>query len=185
MGGVYIAKVSGRLVPVRVDEIRSVDSKFHPKSLRYDVTNQKTGRKTTFRSAAKFRRPYNLASDVRSYTDAEPVTKEDWAEEKLQLEGHAIERQLSKAKSEAQILANKMRDEGISGGITKETQAEMNKFLDKDCTTDPIKDMMSVIEEELRYHLDDLEDQAKLLSSLDKIIRSHLQGMEIEKMSNT
>ena len=54
VGGVYFAKVSGRIVPVLVDAIREVDFD-HQGSRRYDVTNLHTKRKTTFRSAAKFR----------------------------------------------------------------------------------------------------------------------------------
>lgn len=60
VGGHYKAKVSGNLVTVRVDEIREVAGVRPmfgrtPYSNVYDVTNLKTGRKTTFRSAAKFR----------------------------------------------------------------------------------------------------------------------------------
>lgn len=46
-GGVYRAKVSERIVDVRVDEIAP--------GPRYAVTNLKTGRRLTFRSAQKFR----------------------------------------------------------------------------------------------------------------------------------
>lgn len=60
VGGYYRAKVSGNLVTVRVDAIREVPgwvsgtrSSSHQSV--YDVTNLKTGCKTTFRSAAKFR----------------------------------------------------------------------------------------------------------------------------------
>ncbi len=57
-GGRYIAKVSGTLVTVRVDKVRTGESNYrgYPR-LCYDVTNMATGRQTTFRSAAKFRRP--------------------------------------------------------------------------------------------------------------------------------
>lgn len=64
-GGKYIAKVSGVLTTVRVDEIREVGrSRMNHYSGRleytdkviYDVTNLKNGRRTTFKSAAKFRR---------------------------------------------------------------------------------------------------------------------------------
>ncbi len=61
VGGHYVAKVSGRLVTVRVDAIREYNPSFNAsyRSLRnatyYDVTNLATGRKTTFRSAAKVR----------------------------------------------------------------------------------------------------------------------------------
>ena len=68
VGGFYKGKINGKVVTVRVDGIREVsvyrhskyvglkgnDGKFSLKVV-YDVTNMVTGRKTTFRSAAKFR----------------------------------------------------------------------------------------------------------------------------------
>lgn len=60
--GHYVAKVGNNLTTVRVDAIREVDGfrgassgRTYPSYTCYDVTNLKTGRKTTFRSAAKFR----------------------------------------------------------------------------------------------------------------------------------
>lgn len=60
VGSVYAAKVSGNIVPVRVDVIREVFT-FDKSKTAYDVKNLKTGRVTTFRSAAKFR--YKLNDD--------------------------------------------------------------------------------------------------------------------------
>ena len=58
VGGKYVARISGELTTVRVNQIRDWESSLrsggHGKTL-YDVTNLSTGRKTTFRSAAKFR----------------------------------------------------------------------------------------------------------------------------------
>ena len=60
IGGIYHAKVSGRIVPVRVDEIHVTPAQVFDNmrgiksKTAYDVTNQVTGRKTTFRSAKKF-----------------------------------------------------------------------------------------------------------------------------------
>jgi len=57
--GLYVAKVSGNLVTVRVDGIEQMsfyNDKIRDRT-RYHVTNLKTGRKTIFRSAAKFRHP--------------------------------------------------------------------------------------------------------------------------------
>ena len=51
VGGKYVAKVSGRLTTVRVDDIRL----GYRDNRVYHVTNLTTGRKTIFRSAAKFR----------------------------------------------------------------------------------------------------------------------------------
>lgn len=54
VGGHYRAKVSNRLTTVRVDAIRERNG-FKKTETTYDVTNLSTGRKTTFRSATKFR----------------------------------------------------------------------------------------------------------------------------------
>ena len=53
-GGKYRAKVNGKLVIVRVNEIYTITTGAITVT-RYRVTNLATGRKTTFRSAAKFR----------------------------------------------------------------------------------------------------------------------------------
>ena len=55
VNGHYTAKISGNLVTVRVDSIDGHGSKEVP--TKYRITNLNTGRKTTFRSAAKFRAP--------------------------------------------------------------------------------------------------------------------------------
>lgn len=61
VGGLYVAKVSNNLTTVRVDGIDKVpsyrmNSRLSAEKTVYRVTNLKTGRKTTFSSAAKFRR---------------------------------------------------------------------------------------------------------------------------------
>jgi hypothetical protein len=62
VGKIYSAKVSGQIVHVRVEAIREVDGwngggfRHRRKSTtHYDVTNLRTKRKLTFKSAAKFR----------------------------------------------------------------------------------------------------------------------------------
>lgn len=65
VGGYYMAKVSNNIVRVRVDGIRTVigygrgvgiyGTRSTADKTVYDVTNTVTGRKTMFRSAAKFR----------------------------------------------------------------------------------------------------------------------------------
>lgn len=56
VGGEYFAKVAGVVTRVRVDAIREGYLIYQGGSrTQYDVTNLKTGRRTTFRSAAKFR----------------------------------------------------------------------------------------------------------------------------------
>jgi len=58
VGGHYTAKIAGNLTTVRVDAIRQRYTNSRGQSCcrdHYDVTNLRTGRKTTFRSAAKFR----------------------------------------------------------------------------------------------------------------------------------
>ena len=55
VGGLYLAKVSGRLVTVRVESIQEVYAYNSRLGTRYGITNLLTGRMTAFRSAAKFR----------------------------------------------------------------------------------------------------------------------------------
>lgn len=55
VGGHYLAMVSGRLVTVRVDRISPRFTGGGREYLAYEVTNLATGRRTVFRSAAKFR----------------------------------------------------------------------------------------------------------------------------------
>lgn len=57
VGGLYRARVSGNSTTVRVDAIRPVTQygSGDRNVVLYDVTNLATGRRTTFRSAAKFR----------------------------------------------------------------------------------------------------------------------------------
>lgn len=64
VGGHYLAKVSNVITTVRVDAIREIDGckesaysgrRSTPAKTRYDVTNLRTGRTTTFDSAMKFR----------------------------------------------------------------------------------------------------------------------------------
>lgn len=64
-GGRYLAKVSGKLTVVLVEEIREVQtyrrSRFGGSDVGYrevyDVRNEATGRRTTFKAASKFRGP--------------------------------------------------------------------------------------------------------------------------------
>ena len=80
VGGLYRAKVSGKLTTVRVDDIRE-DEGFGTRkaSTRYDLTNLVTGRKTTFRSAAKFREvddvltPASAAAETLRHVTSDPV----------------------------------------------------------------------------------------------------------------
>jgi hypothetical protein len=66
VGHYYLAKASDRVVPCRVDAVRERPGYRSPTTSHrvnagtsYDVTDMTTGRKTTFRSAAKFRRECN------------------------------------------------------------------------------------------------------------------------------
>ena len=55
-GHTYVAKVSGKLTRVRVDSVREDWNYLGNKATtQYDVTNLATGRRTTFRSARRFR----------------------------------------------------------------------------------------------------------------------------------
>jgi hypothetical protein len=80
VGKCYVAKVSNKLTTVRVDGVRTVSGHRYPaysgrastpdKTV-YDVTNLATGRKTTFRSAMKFRRA--VAGSFALPRPAEPL----------------------------------------------------------------------------------------------------------------
>lgn len=118
LGGLYAAKVNGKIVTVRVDSVRKVPgynsgSRAVAAQTVYDVTNLATGRKTTFRSAAKFRSavksgdgvlsPANVKqtmSDARDMldapdtgvideTDAETVARPEATADRLRLEERA------------------------------------------------------------------------------------------------
>ena len=84
-GCIYVAKVSGKLTTVRVDAIRDdgvhirIGGRSTLSGTRYDVTNLATGRRTTFRSAAKFRQAgrYPTAAefnDAHAACMTEPLT---------------------------------------------------------------------------------------------------------------
>ena len=63
VGGLYKAKVSGNVVTVKVEAIREYFGGVgFNNGWRYDVLNTATGRRTTFRSAAKFRSEVNAGS---------------------------------------------------------------------------------------------------------------------------
>ena len=66
IGGTYLAKVSGKLTTVRVDNIRETGgwSPMSAAQTHYDVTNLTTKRHTVFRSAAKFRRVIKTAEQT-------------------------------------------------------------------------------------------------------------------------
>lgn len=93
VGGIYVAKVSGKLTKVRVDEIREVDRQCMSGGLRslegktetrYDVTNLTTGRQTTFRSAAKFR------SEVKPVAETPAMNLKGAEREYLKAAGYEI-----------------------------------------------------------------------------------------------
>lgn len=65
--GLYVARVSRKFIVVRVDNIREIwDGVNDKKDFRYDVTDMNTGRQMIFRSAAKFRREYEIFEDEKS-----------------------------------------------------------------------------------------------------------------------
>jgi len=58
VGRRYVAKVSGVLTVVRVKRVYEAWSALNGRTQHYiDVVNERTGRSTTFRSAARLRRP--------------------------------------------------------------------------------------------------------------------------------
>lgn len=88
--GIYLAKVSGTLVPVQVDEITELEGVTlkhsqtwglsyipptrYKASIRYHVTNLVTGRKTVFRAATKFRRELTPAEVSGLLNPRGPIT---------------------------------------------------------------------------------------------------------------
>ena len=66
VGGHYQSRISGNFVTVRVDSITEKSPSWGKAYTAYSVTNLKTGRKVTFRSAAKFRGPAVAATDKPS-----------------------------------------------------------------------------------------------------------------------
>ncbi len=82
IGGVYLAKVSGKITKVRVDGIREVqkygNNRDYSGRLKirdvtvYDVTNLSTKRELTFCSAAKFR---GVASEFLKFPRNEAIQK--------------------------------------------------------------------------------------------------------------
>ena len=74
VGGHYTAKISGKLTTVRVDAVRS--SKHGNIIDRWDVTNLTTGRKTTFRTAGRFRNEVKpVGQRCEELLDAGPIGK--------------------------------------------------------------------------------------------------------------
>ena len=58
VGGLYVAKISGNIVTVRVEKIfKTQSNKYCKGGTHYEVKNLSTDRLCTFKSAAKFRRP--------------------------------------------------------------------------------------------------------------------------------
>ena len=74
VGGKYLAKVSGVITTVRVDAIREAN-RLDRDVVVYDVTNLHTGRKTTFRSAAKFRASASVSQKAVSQKGLDPRNK--------------------------------------------------------------------------------------------------------------
>ena len=86
IGGLYMARVLGKFVAVRVDKIlvghvsvKPGEEAFEPCRAVYHVTNLSTGRKLTFRSAAKFR---GVVPDPQNdphpeWLDNQPVHRSD------------------------------------------------------------------------------------------------------------
>jgi hypothetical protein len=64
VGGRYVAKVSGVLTTVRVLAVRETVSYRGALRSVIDVVNERTGRRTTFRSAARLRRPIPVESKL-------------------------------------------------------------------------------------------------------------------------
>jgi AAA domain/UvrD-like helicase C-terminal domain len=86
VGGHYVAKVSGKITTVRVDNIRKVEGftasplsgmRSRSDTTVYEVTNIRTGRRLSFHSAAKFRAPVKpvvqLKQVIQEYIHPSPI----------------------------------------------------------------------------------------------------------------
>lgn len=80
VGGVYTAKVSGKLTTVMVTAIRKRMSGYGPRAREvtvFDVTNLSTGRKTTFASAMKFRAVARREDRARAFYAQSSIPSKD------------------------------------------------------------------------------------------------------------
>lgn len=79
VGGHYATRISGNFVTVRVDTIRTITDYKRSDRTVYDITNLTTGRRTTFRSAQKFRS--EVKSPIQKHLDS-PLTRKLVREDK-------------------------------------------------------------------------------------------------------
>ena len=80
VGGVYTAKVSGKLTTVMVTAIRKRMSGYGPRAREvtvFDVTNLSTGRKITFASAMKFRAVARREDRARAFYAQSSIPSKD------------------------------------------------------------------------------------------------------------
>lgn len=133
VGGRYAAKVSGKLTTVRVDAIREIarvcgtnydGSRKCRDAMIYDVTNLATGRRTTFRSAQKFRGEASekpkTATDLLNEQNTRAIAKmRKGAEETARLqeevrrgEKTAAQALLEKCGKKPRTVADVNRDQG-------------------------------------------------------------------------
>lgn len=84
VGNYYWAKVSDVLTTVKLDEVRETSS-----GKRYDVTNTRTGKQTTFRSAARFRSNAQDPAIVAEVQTAKKPSK-TWQKEVLDKSSNGI-----------------------------------------------------------------------------------------------
>ena len=102
VGGKYLAKVDGSVVTVRVNSIREGNI-VNPDGITYDVTNLKTGRSTTFRSAAKFR------AEVKASAQAKPTEEGEHSSDPTPAASSAVPSSIPQATaSSAASLASKI-----------------------------------------------------------------------------
>src|SRR5262245_14461781 len=85
VGGLYTAKVNGKVTVVRVDVIRKIKTYQRGRlgsgepgnATVYDVTNTATGKRTTFRSAQRFLGRAKPAAARPAKAKAEPIHPDD------------------------------------------------------------------------------------------------------------
>lgn len=125
VGGYYTAKISGRVVVVKVDavreEARTIPSNTWRKgssrtSTVYDVTNTLTGRQTTFRSAAKFRNAAHGPNfRMIQKPKEQPVEEVAVKQPKQAFDPDAVMRLIKIARHVQQIVSSELTESSLGG----------------------------------------------------------------------
>lgn len=171
VGGLYVAKVGNNITTVRVDAIREVEgrtigtsywAKTTHATTMYDVTNVKTGRKTTFRSAMKFRH----VSRQGTISDQTIQNRVAQIEAKYSTEQGATEAERQEAQDLVEITPETTKEERTDL-LASELAADRSKLIEEMggvevCKVhDPV--MVTLINKTLIIHDQDTSEGKKQL----------------------